>query len=54
VKRRGNTGSAAALFLLGLLTAALAGAATFRVSPIQLSLNGVEHERAPDDLQREL
>jgi fimbrial chaperone protein len=38
VKRRGAAGSAAALVLLGLLTAGLAGAATFRVSPIQLSL----------------
>jgi fimbrial chaperone protein len=38
VKRRGAAGSAGALFLLGLLTAGLAGAATFRVSPIQLSL----------------
>jgi fimbrial chaperone protein len=38
VKRLGTTGSAVALFLLGLLTAGLAGAATFRVSPIQLSL----------------
>jgi fimbrial chaperone protein len=38
VKDRGAAGSAAALFLLGLLSAGLAGAATFRVSPIQLSL----------------
>lgn len=38
MKRRGAAGSASALFLLGLLTAGLAGAATFRVSPIQLSL----------------
>jgi len=39
VNRRGAAGSAAALFLLGLLTAGLAEAATFRVSPIRLSLN---------------
>jgi fimbrial chaperone protein len=39
VTRRGNIGSVAAFLLLGLLPAGLAGAATFRVSPVALSLS---------------
>ena len=39
MSRRGKPGSVACLLALGLFTAGLAGAATFRVSPIRLSLS---------------
>jgi len=39
VKRRGKIGSAVVLLALGLFPTGLAGAATFRVSPVSLSLS---------------